>query len=109
MDLYKGGDFSDLTDASDIVVLYLSRDDCGVCSALRPKVEELLTRYPGVKSWFIDLDEFPLAAGRYTVFTVPAVLVFVRGKETVRFARYFSIDELDDSLRRYCSLLDPRR
>ena len=103
---YSGGGFSALKNDGKIVCLYLSRLDCGVCTVIKPKVEHLLTRYPEARSWYISLDDFPEAAGEFSVFTVPAVLIFVEGRETVRYARYFSIDELDASLQRYYGLLE---
>jgi thioredoxin-like negative regulator of GroEL len=101
------GNAADLPQTHDMVCLYFSRPGCGVCDALRPRVEELLQHYPGVESWFVDLEQHPEAAGHYSVFTIPAVILFVQGKETVRFARYFSIDQLEEKISRYYELLGP--
>jgi thioredoxin-like negative regulator of GroEL len=107
MKVFTDGDAAALPQQSEMVCVYFSQPDCGVCNALRPRVEALLEEYPGVDSWFVDLEQHPEAAGHYTVFTIPAVILFVQGKETVRFARYFSIDQLDEKLARYYELLQP--
>ncbi|MDZ7792259.1 MAG: thioredoxin family protein [Spirochaetia bacterium] len=99
------GAAADLPQQSEMVCIYFSQPDCGVCSALRPRVEALLNEYPGVDGWFVDLEQHPEAAGHYTVFTIPAVILFVQGKETVRFARHFSIDQLEEKISRYYELL----
>ena len=104
---FTSGDAAELPQQSEMVCVYFSRPDCGVCDALRPRVEALLEGYNGVDSWFVDLEQHPEAAGHYTVFTIPAVILFVQGKETVRFARHFSIDQLEEKLSRYYKLLQP--
>ena len=104
---FVDGNAAALPQQSDMVCMYFSRPDCGVCDALRPRVEALLEEYPGVDSWFVDLEQHPTAAGHYTVFTIPAVILFVQGKETVRFARHFSIDQLEEKIARYYELLQP--
>lgn len=88
-----------------MVLLYLSRPDCGVCTAIKPKVEELLSRYPKIRAAYVDLDRLPSAAGEFSVFTIPAILVFTEGKESVREARYISMDLLEERIRRPYELL----
>lgn len=93
------------TTSGDMRMLYLSRPDCGVCAALIPKVEEMIKEFPEMEARYIDLDKLPEAAGKFSIFTIPGILVFIRGKETIRKARYVSIDELRDEIARYHDLL----
>lgn len=104
---FTTGNAADLPQQNEMVCIYFSQPDCGVCNALRPRVEALLNEYPGVDSWFVDLEQHPEAAGHYTVFTIPALILFVQGKETVRFARHFSVDQLEEKISRYYELLQP--
>ena len=106
MELYPGGDFEKLIQQDQIVCIYISGKECGVCGAVKPKIEKLLEDFPQVRSWYADLDENPEIAGQYSVFSIPALLLFVQGRETVRYARYFSIDEVRSSIQRYYSLLE---
>ncbi len=87
-------------------MLYLSRPDCGVCVALIPKLEEMIKEFPELDARYIDLDELPEAAGKYSIFTIPGILVYIQGKETIRKARYVSIDELHGEIKRYNDLLN---
>lgn len=82
------------------VVLYLSRRGCGVCSAVRPKVMEILASLPEALFCPLDLDLIPEAAGEYGVFTIPAILVYVDGRETIREARHLSIGDLRSRMER---------
>ena len=94
------------TTSSDMRMLYLSRPDCGGCVALIPKVEEMIKEFPELEARYIDLDQLPEAAGKFSIFTIPGILVFIQGKETIRKARYVSIDELRNEIARYHGLLN---
>ncbi|WP_455382936.1 thioredoxin family protein [Salinispira pacifica] len=96
----------DLAQSAQVVLLYFSTPDCGVCHAVRPKVEELLKERPQISAYAIDLSILPAASGRFEVFVAPTVLVFINGRETIREARYFSMDTLSDKIDRYLSLLE---
>ncbi len=99
-------EIDNFTTSGDIRMLYLSRPDCGVCVALIPKVEEMIKEFSGMETRYVDLDKLPEAAGKFSIFTIPGILVFVQGKETIRKARYVSIDELHDEIARYYNLLN---
>ena len=45
------------------------------------------------------------AAGHLSIFVVPAVLVFFGGRETIREARNFGIQELGAKIDRYYEML----
>lgn len=92
--------------SGDMRMLYLSRQDCGVCVALIPKIEKMIEGFTSMEARYIDLDELPEAAGKFSIFTIPGIIVFVQGKETIRKARYVSIDELHSEIKRYYKLLN---
>ena len=98
-------EIDNFTESGDMRMLYLSRPDCGVCVALIPKIEKMIEEFPTLESRYIDLDEIPEAAGKFSIFTIPGILVFIQGKETIRKARYVSIDELQGEIKRYNELL----
>ena len=52
-----------------------------------------------------DLEATPEIAGQYGVFAVPVYILSVQGREAIRFARYFGIDEMEGAVERYSSLL----
>ena len=95
----------DFISSGNMRLLYLSRPDCGVCQALIPKIEDMILGFPDLDGRYIDLDQLPEAAGKYSIFTIPGILVFIQGKETIRKARYVSVEELKTELKRYDSLL----
>lgn len=88
------------SDLPGMSLFYFSRSACGVCTAIKPKVLIMLEDFPEISSYYINLDDVPEAAGQLSLFTIPAVLVFTDGKELVREARYISIPDLADKVRR---------
>jgi len=87
-------------------LLYLSFPSCGVCKSIQPKVMALAEEnFPELRLYYIDIEAVPEASGQLSVFTVPAVLVYFQGKEMVREARNFGIQELGAKIDRYYSML----
>ncbi len=71
--------------AWDRILLYFTRADCSLCHRLRPRISRLGQRYPDMEVLHVDLDRMPGAAGRYLVFDVPGVVVYISGKPMARF------------------------
>lgn len=85
--------------------MYFTSPGCGVCVHLKPKVKNLIeNRYPKLDFELIDISQQPEMAGKYTVFTAPTVLVFFDGKETHRFVRHMSLDDIDEKVGRLYNL-----
>lgn len=93
-------------DSNNIVLIYFGNKTCGVCVDLKPKVEEMLKEYPKIKSIYVDVEKSHNIAVSYNFFTVPAILVFVEGKLTIREARYISVLDLSNKISRYYNLLN---
>ncbi len=98
-------EIEDFISSGDMRLLYLSRPDCGVCQALIPKIEDMILEFSDLEGRYIDLDQLPEAAGKFSIFTIPGILIFIQGKETIRKARYVSVEELKTEIKRYDSLL----
>jgi thiol-disulfide isomerase/thioredoxin len=90
---------------NEMTLLYFSSKSCTVCGSMFPKVEKMLKSYPNIKSVNIDVDKSTEAAGQYLIFSLPAILVYVNGKETIREARIISILELEKAIKRYYKLI----
>lgn len=78
--------------------IYVSRTNCGVCHALLPQVEELLKQFPNIHLGFINADIVEEIAGYFSIFTVPAMLLFVDGKEYLREARFVHMQLLEEKI-----------
>ena len=87
--------------SNDAVMLYFSGENCGVCTALMPKIQSSFkTNFPKIKQLFISASDFPQIAAHYSIFTIPSILVYFDKKETKRESRHISVDQLIQSTRR---------
>ena len=62
---------------------------CGPCKAIEPGLDELASVHAGVDFVKLDIDENPRVASRYSVLSLPTVMLFAEGelRETVVGAR----------------------
>ena len=86
-------------------MLYFSSNSCSVCAGLLPKIEELMKKYNKIASAKVEIDKLQLVAGEYSIFTLPAVIIFIEGKEIIREARFISIIELEEKIQRFYDLI----
>ncbi|HUW40659.1 MAG TPA: thioredoxin family protein [Rectinemataceae bacterium] len=99
-------ELQDLIRRERAVAFYCSTPTCGVCASIKPKVAELMERnFPSMGLYYVDTEAIPEARGQLSVYSVPAVLCYFQGKETIREARNFGIAELGRKIERYYSLL----
>ncbi len=100
-------DIEALVHNNTAVALYFSGEDCGVCNALKPKIEALLSeQFPFIKRVFLDTKEHLEVAVWLGVFSVPTLIIFIEGKEYIREGRAMSIHTLDEKLTRIYEILE---
>lgn len=80
--------------------VYLSKEECNVCSVTKPYFEELAKKYPQSTFTHIDLNINEDAKGYFSIFTIPAILVFSEEKELLREARFFNFSQIEEKLNR---------
>lgn len=90
---------------NDLNVFYFSTPTCNVCKTLKPKIIELLNEFPNTNLYYVDLEKLPKAAANFTIFTVPTMIVFADGKETLRESRHISIREFGQKFSRLYNML----
>ncbi|MBR8664346.1 MULTISPECIES: thioredoxin family protein [Bacillus] len=86
--------------------IYISRPQCTVCHAVLPQLRVLLTRFPKIKLGHINADRVEEVAGRFSVFTVPVLLLFIEGTECLREARFVHFEQLEQKLKRVYQLYE---
>ena len=77
----------------EIVLLFVKTDNCSVCEGLYPQILDLQPDYP-IPFYQVNVAQVPEIAGQLALFTAPVVLLFYRGKEYARFARFVRMEEL---------------
>ncbi len=95
----------ELVEKNSMVLLYFSSENCSTCMALKPKIQQLLTKYPKVISGEIEGRVLSKFAADFNVFSPPIIILYVDGKETIREGRYASIEELEEKIKRYYEMI----
>lgn len=83
---------------------------CGVCAAIRPRVEALLAdRFPGLPLAYVDCDANTDICAQHSVFSLPALKLFLEGRAVLELARSFRLKELEAGIERSYSLWQANR
>ena len=102
-----------LTDIKDIeqtitdnrlCLFYIKAPDCGVCNVMLDKVERLADSFPVLCSFYTDITEEPLIAGRFLVYSGPTVLLLMEGREVYRRSQFINLEELKYNINRFLEL-----
>ena len=80
-------------------IFYISTDDCSVCKAIYPKMEDIASQY-GMDIYTIDASKHQDISGQLLVFSVPTIIVMFDRKEVYRESRFIQFDQLQ----RVCEL-----
>jgi len=87
-----------------LCLFYIKAPDCGVCNVMLDKVERLADSYTSLCSFYTDIREEPLIAGRFLVYSGPTVLLLVEGKEIYRASQFINLEELKQTINKYQEL-----
>lgn len=100
----KLNNFSEIQEIIDkkegMSLFYFSHPDCGVCSVIKPKIEDYLSRNPLITGYNSSLDDDPMIAGQLTIYSLPMVLIYVNGQEILREGKFIVMDVLEPRIQR---------
>ena len=83
------------------VFALFTEDGCRVADAVEPRLQALLSHeFPRMHFVTVSRSHAPALAAQLGLFVFPAIVVWFAGKETTRFVRHFSIDEVAQALAR---------
>jgi thioredoxin-like negative regulator of GroEL len=105
MDMINSNEIiEELITNNEMVLVYFGGDNCGVCTAMKPKIQGLLKHYPKIKSAQVDVEKSVALAAAYNIFTIPVILLFIEGKELIREARHISLQDINTKIERYYNM-----
>ena len=87
-----------------LCLFFIKAPDCGVCNVMLDKVCEVAEAFPSLCSFYTDILEEPLIAGRFLVYSGPTVLLLMEGKEVYRGVQFINLEELKQTINRYLEL-----
>ena len=69
---------------------------CGPCKMIAPIIEEIAKDFEGsVKVCKLDVDEAPAIAGKYSVMSIPTLLLFKDGKPIASSVGYTTKEKIE--------------
>jgi len=75
---------------------------CGPCKALGPTVDKIAAEYDGkVKVGKCNIDQSPEIASRFSIMSIPTLLVFHKGEIAAQLIGLVQKDKIVDKLRPY--------
>ncbi|MGL5085104.1 MAG: thioredoxin family protein [Clostridium sp.] len=86
-------------------IIYFSGTSCGACEVIKNKVEKILIEYPSIECAEVNGVINNALASHYSIFSLPILLLFVDGKETIRVGRNFNILDFNKTIERYYMML----
>ena len=81
-----------------LCLFYIKAPDCGVCNVMLEKVQHLADSHPSLCSFYTDICEEPLIAGRFLVYSGPTVLLLMDEKEIYRASQFINLEELEQMI-----------
>ena len=93
-----------LINEEEMLLVYFGNETCSICVDMKPKVLEILKKYPKIKAVEVTVDDSLKIARKHNIFTIPGILLFIDSKETIREARYISLEDIDDRISRYYNM-----
>ena len=105
MELINSNEVLDtLIEKEEMLLVYFGNETCSICVDMKPKVEEILEKYPEIKAVEVKIDDSLKVARKHNIFTIPGILLFIDGKETIREARYISMEDIDNRISTYYTM-----
>jgi thioredoxin-like negative regulator of GroEL len=91
--------------ATQAVLLLFGGPQCGVCQAIKPKLESLYSsRHPEVVLVYVDCVGSPAICAQHGVFSLPVVQFYIEGHLYLERSRSFSLVEFSDQVERIVRL-----
>jgi thioredoxin 1 len=94
--------FEETIKKNKIVLIDFWANWCGPCRALAPTIQELAKEYSGkALVGKLDVDENPVTAERFQVFSIPTMIIFKNGDETERLVGLCPKSRIADTLKKH--------
>lgn len=88
-----------------VEAILFSGENCGICTALKPKLSEVMKTYPAIDYRVVIAEKEPSLAASHTVFNVPVLLISAEGREYRRYHGAFSLNQVENDIDRLLSLM----
>ena len=74
---------------------------CGPCRSFAPIYEDAAGKHPDITFAKVNTDENQQLAMRYSIFSIPTMIVFKGGREAARMVGYMPQAAMEERLRQF--------
>lgn len=101
LDVNSFDELTDLLVQSKASLVLFGGENCGVCTAIKPRLEKLLnSAYPELRLLYVDCQRSQDICAQNSVFSLPVVRVFFEGQLFLEEIKAFSINKLVTDIER---------
>ncbi|MGD2161219.1 MAG: thioredoxin family protein [Gammaproteobacteria bacterium] len=95
---------------NSVLFILFGGEHCNVCQTLRPQLAAMLEQhFPQMRGVYVDCETSPEICAQHSVFSLPAVKVYIEGMLITEEARVFSLSVLKERIERpYRTWLEQR-
>jgi thioredoxin len=91
-----------ITNSSLPVLVDFYTDWCGPCKMVSPAIAKLAKEYKGeIITVKVDTDKRPAVSGKYSIRSIPTIMLFDKGRELMRLQGAHSYQSLKAELERH--------
>lgn len=106
MKLIKSEDeLEELVKESIMIIVYFTGNTCGACEIIKSRIQSILTKFNKIISAEVNGEENINIAAKYGVFSLPIMLLYIDGKETLRVGRNVDFLDLQNQISRYYNMI----
>lgn len=91
--------------ARPALLLLFGGAHCGVCQAIRPRLQALVEqRFGAITLAYVDCEQTPAVCAQHSVFSLPVLRLYLDGQLALERARSFSLHEVQTEIERVYAL-----
>ncbi|MBB5174702.1 thioredoxin family protein [Texcoconibacillus texcoconensis] len=83
---------------NEMTLVLVKSKTCTVCEPVEQMVDRLIEKDADVEIGKVYMDEVPDLTGQWLIFSVPTLLLFVKGDEHKRVSRFIREEDIKDML-----------
>lgn len=85
----------------ELVMVIAKSHTCSACQTIQNMLETNVSNIENIDIYNIYIDDVDEFRGQHTIFSVPTVLIFSKGKELLRESRYINYSKIQRLIELY--------
>ena len=104
--LKKTDNFNKIVNEIGMFLFQFGMNNCAPCHSIKNKLKDYSETNEELEIYYVPCEQFQQLAAKLSIFTVPTILLYVEGKQTLKVSGYFSLEEVFMKIERYQMMLE---